>query len=718
MLRLAYLLLFFSLFTSSVVAAKDLEQQEIEFKENPGKLYIKLLKSTEYPQHFTTKEAFVQVANDLGFQPVELQRDLEVLARVNLEANLTSPTKYEDAKQLIEQLDLIATTAYDKAMVIMLKARLRGRENKEYQPIVVQYMDALNMINTDTSTQATIFKYILHEHLAGLNMMLLQSTAALSHFNRYREIAYQLHNDYFIAEAETALGKYYNRSGDKAKSLQHFSEAFRLANGVSYPQLKSQTLINLARTYRDLEQWDDALKYAHEAADIQQNLGLESYLAETLNVIAMVYEGQEKWTKAVDYYLNAQQVNERVGNIIAVGVNFHNVGGIYAKLDNIPAALNALQRANEIFRSLKTHHYLVHNELLFTQINAEQAQWEETIKHAKQTLELAKQLKQTDIEIEALEYLSNAYRKTNDLSAAIDTIESIVELIKITKESAKESNGHSEFTEQKLKFELTTLNSKLEQQIANNKHNQFIIILFALSLIIVVSLMIFTWRKYIQKRRLYLKSEAINHIEPTSQTPGYRAFIQTLDSIDLTTAKTLALININELNHIDLQLGLTESRQFMQKFLVQMEQQFNTQVFMIRSGLIACYFDQPRDAEYIHAQTMQCLETFKTIQTNIPNFSNTCNAHQISIGHINLPLIANPDVTISAQLHFETIQYALAAALAIPEKPAFVSLRPLNFAPAAIFMPPLYLNLSQALNRGIIRAESNRNILEFNWPKC
>lgn len=717
MLRLAHLVLFLSLFICSAVAAKDLEQQEIEFKENPNKLLIKLSKSTEFPLQFTSKDQFTQIARELGYEPIELQRDLEVLARVNLETNLSSPTKYDDAKLLIEQLDLISSTAFDEAMVIMLKARLRARENKEYQPIVVQYMDALNKVNTDMSLQATLFKYILHEHLGGLNMMLLQSAPSLSHYNRYREIAYQLHNDYFIAEAETALGKYYNRNGDKAKSLQHFSEAFRLASGVNYPMLKSQALINLARTYRDLEQWEDALKYAHEAAEIQQQLGFETYLAETLNVIAMVYEGQEKWSKAVDYYLNAQQVNERVGNVIAVGINFHNMGGIYSKLNNIPAALNALQRANDIFRTLKTNHYLVHNELLFTQINAQQGDWTETIDHAKKTLELAKKLKQTDIQIETLGYLSTAYRKTNDLNAAIDAVETIITLTNSHEENPEDNKGYSELTEQKLKFELTLVSNKLEQQAAKSKHHQLMIILLAFSLSIAVAIVIFVWRKLRLKNSLYLNAKTLNNIEPMAQLPGYRAFIEKLDTLDPTKPQTLAMINVGELNNLDIQLGLTESRALMQKLMIQMSQHLNTEVFMIRSGLLACYFNQQRDADYIYDALVLCLEKLKTIQPTIPHFAHLHDAHQASIGHINLPLLANPDVNISAQLHFETLQYALAAAIDIKEKPVYVSLRPLNFAPAAIFMPPLYLNLTQALNRGIIRAESNRNTLEINWPK-
>ena len=104
-------------------------------------------------------------------------------------------------------------------------------------------------------------------------------------------------------------------------------------------------------------------------------------------------------------------------------------------------------------------------------------------------------------------------------------------------------------------------------------------------------------------------------------------------------------------------------------------------------------------------------------KSNIPNFSDISEQplHAI-MGHVNLPLLANPDLRLTAQLQYETVQYALAAAKSLNEDQTYVSIRSLNFAPAAIFFKPLYLNLTHALQRGIIRAETNRQAADIKWP--
>ncbi|MGX9463225.1 tetratricopeptide repeat protein [Shewanella sp. A14] len=711
------LLILCTILFSSMVSARDVEQQEILFKENPQNLYTTLIRATEFPLQFSNKTEFEQAANELSYQPNELHRDLELLARLNLEAKLKSPTKFQDAELLIKQLDTIATTTLEQAIVIMLKARLKGRQNQEYKQVIIQYNDVLNKISTDMSLESTLLKASLHDQLSMLHSLILQPAPALSHLNRYREIAYQLRNDYFISDAETQLGRYYNLNGDQAKSLQHFSEAFRLASNLDYPGIKAHTQLNLARTYRDLEQWDDALKYAHNAAEILQRLGQDVYLSDTLTVIAMIYAGQEQWNKAIDYYLNAQQVNERIGNEIAMGITYHNLGEAYFKLNSIQLALDVLQRANSIFRKRKVDHYLVHNELLFAQLNIDQEMWSAGIEHANKALELAKKKKLMDVQIEALSFLSTAYRKTNDLNAAITSADAIIQLTNTSQDNTQQNNDFSELTEQKLKFELGLLNNKLQQQSTKNKYNNVIILVLIITLIIVIILLIFLYSKLKQKNHLYLNAQRLNAIDPITESQGYRALIQRLNTQKHTEPKTLALVNVNELNNIDIQLGLTESITLMQQFTAQFSKQLDAEVFVIRSGLIACYFERQYDADVILSAVLSSLEQLQATQLTIPNFAVNPTNKLASIGHINLPLLANPDVYISAELQFETLQYALAAAMEIAQQPAYISLRPLNFAPAALFMRPLYLNLTQALTRGIIRAESNRNVQDINWPK-
>jgi len=717
MLRRVPLVILFSILLSTVVSARDIEQQEISIKEAPQQLYSQLIKATEFPLTFSNAVEFNHVAKALNYPPDELHRDITLLARLNLEAKLKSPTKYQDAELLINQLDSIASTALEQAVVIMLNARLKGRKNQEYKQVIIQYNHALNKVNTDISLESTLLKSTLHEQLSMVHSLLLQPIPALAHLTIYRDIAYQLHNNYFISDAETQLGRYYNINGDQAKSLQHYSEAFRLADSLDYPGIKAHSQLNLARTYRDLEQWDDALNYAHNATESLQNLGQDAYVAQALTVIAMIYAGQDQWNKAIDYYLNAQQVNERIGNIIAVGIAYHNLGEAYFKLNNIQAALNALQHANDIFRAHKTDHYLVHNELLFAQINTHQGRWSFAIEHANKALALAKEKNLIEVKIEALGYLSTAYRKTNNLNAVIKTVDSIIQQTNASPNKQQQSNDFSQLTEQKLKFELGLLHEKLAQQTRKNKYHQLIILVIVIALGIAMILLIVFYRKFQYKNDLYLNAQRLNTLDPITKTQGYRAFIQRISGLKHSEPKTLVLININELNNIDIQLGLTESVALVQRFNTQLSRHLDAEVFMIRSGLIGCYFESQADAKVILAALMTCLEQLTTTVLTIPNFAHNSTIQRVSIGHICFPLLDNPDVTINAELHFETLQYALAAAMEITEQPAYVSLRPLNFAPAAIFMPPLYLNLTQALNRGIIRAESNRNTQNINWPK-
>ncbi|QIR14041.1 tetratricopeptide repeat protein [Shewanella aestuarii] len=349
----------------------------------------------------------------------------------------------------------------------MLKGRIKARVSQEYQYAINQYNDALNKVSTDVSLAATLFKFTIHEHLSSLHGLILQPTPALTHLNRYREIAYQLRNDYFIASAELMLGRYYNRVSEQAKSLQHYTEAFRVSSRTRYSGLKAMAQLNLARTYRDLDQWDEALKHAHDAAISFQELGRGPYVSEAFVVIAMTYAAQEKWNKAIDHYLNAQQINEDLGNELAQALANHNIAEAYYNLNNPSAALTYINMANEIFRAKNVKHYLVANESLYAQILIKQQMWPQAIEHANQSLAIAREKGLIEQELESLKHLSTAYRNSGELNLALDVIDNIIALTQAQEKQKHETNSdnNTELTEQKLKFELGLQQAKLSQKL-------------------------------------------------------------------------------------------------------------------------------------------------------------------------------------------------------------------------------------------------------------
>ena len=205
-------------------------------------------------------------------------------------------------------------------------------------------------------------------------------------------------------------------------------------------------------------------------------------------------------------------------------------------------------------------------------------------------------------------------------------------------------------------------------------------------------------------------------LEPITQLNGLRACLQRLNPDKIDGISTFALIKIEALSHSDTQMGLTEAANVIHKFINELSQILTADIYVIKPGQFACCFNHNIGAD----ELLNAIEKYlaKAVLDNpaIPCFNRTIAQSDIYIGHLSLPLIANPDVNISAELHFETAQYAIATAMTQP-KSAYVSLKTLNFAPATIFSAPLYLNITQALKRGIMKAESNQAITERSWPK-
>ncbi|QBF81737.1 tetratricopeptide repeat protein [Shewanella maritima] len=701
----------------NIVNANSLEQLEIQFREHPQQLYQTLLNKTQYPLIINNKQDLQQAAAVTGMSAPELHQNLVTLARLTLETSVASKNKYQQAQTLLNQLDVLAQSNLDQAMVLMLQARYKARRHQEYKTAISEFNEALTKVASESSPQATLFRYIVHEQLSSLNHLIYRPVPALSHLNHFRDIAYQLRNEYFISLAESALGKYYSRNDDKAKSLQHYSEAFRISNRLQYKALQAGTQLSLARTYRDLEQWDDALKYGHDAVATYQGLNRLSYVAQALSAIAITYKGKQEWHKAIDYYLNSEQVNRQLNNEIALGINFHNLGEAYAEIGDIQASLTSLQKANEVFRSRKLNHYLVHNELLFAKVTANENMWSATINHAQEALKLAT-LQSLDKEtLEALEYLAKAYKNTGQLDKAIAVFEQMIVVDDRMESVAQNKDSTSDLTVQKLKFELGLIKNQLDEQAAHKKRNQLRLVGLLITTVLFFLAFVITLKRQRSVARKLTQLESEQQRDPITQVKGYQGLVNKLGAAsDSQAQRTLSLVNVRALNNDDLNLGLTESNAKTQQFVDQLEHLLPVSAYIIRPGVIACYFNSRHLPEQILTAIEQALSRVKEQQA-IPRFQEQESNQMIALGHVHLPLLDNPDVYVSPQLQIEAVQFALAAASTIGLPKSYISLKTLNFAPAAIFAAPLYLNLNQALSRGIIRAESNHDLDKVNWPK-
>lgn len=707
LLLLGYLILPLLFSPIAFSAQSQLVAQEIKLRESSAEFYQDLINTIPFELTFNNEVEFSRLAQEQGFTEDDLKERLQWLARVYLEPRVGVDNAISKAAQLIASLTNIANTPFDKSYILMLKARKVGREKQDYQQSIELYNQSLKQLNDAEDIATTLLLHTIHYQLGDVYRITLHKSQALVHFNQYRELAYQLREGYLIAQAEATLGLFFNRDEQYTKALQHYIEAIRVSEGLDKPFLQSVLTLRLARVYRDLESWDESLEYAHKAADGFKALNNDNYLSSCMTVIAMVYANQGKWNQAIDYYLNAQQIDVKRGNLTAQALNFHNLGEAYFNNAEPKTALDFLIKANSLFLQKKSKHYLVYNDILIAQVATELADWSMVNAYGAKGFLLAKEQNLLSEMIEALQYRTLALKHLGEIEKALATLDELLIYSRELAEQPKDDQAYnpSLLAEQKLKLQLNQLQGAKSD--SDDSLQQFrLLFIITLLLATLISLVcINQWRskRFLGKKSRVLVAESL--LDPVTKLPGYRGFIDDIGAA--TQSPMIAMMSLTGAQNSDLLLGQQQNNQQMQQLIDALTDTLAQNAYIIRPGLIAMTFSKQQD----HQQT---LDTIRVIVNQLAPHADI----SLHLGIINLPLLSNLDVKLSSEVHFGVLQMMVAGAISLGHSnDYYVTITPLNFAPAAIFSTPLYLHLEKAISRGLVKVECNDNKALIRWPK-
>lgn len=686
--------------------AQDHIALEIKLKESPVELLQELQASITLPISATSLATFERIASDQGYRADELKHKLQLLTRLYLSAYVKEQDKYRKTEALLSLLEIIATTAYDESYLQMLKGRYIARSQHDYPLALSHYDQALSLIESGQDIQAQLLKQLIHYHLGSLHRILHQDKLALIHLKLYRDTSYQLRSDYLIAHSESALGNFYNKRDQLSLALQHYSEALRLSNRQKKPFLKANLQLQLARIYRDLEAWEQAIQYAHDADKGFKALNMDRLRSHCMTVIAMVHANQNNWNQAIDYYLNAQQLDYKAQNMMAQALNYHNLGEAYFNNGSTQTSFEFLFKSNDIFLARKSNHYLVYNDLLIAQVAIADKKWQLAKKHSALALHNAEKLNLKDEQIEALQYQSQAYRNLKQSDKAFATLDKLIALNLSTPEIRETPTDYtsSVLAEQKLKLEVHRLqgeSSELSSQLAHSRQ----VSIAAVILVCLISLIgMKLWRRKSVLAAGLLEAKNQNVIEPVSGLPGYKGFIEELESPDKDTPHAIALVSLTGQLNADLSQGFQCNNKMNNIQLQALAHSLSGKVYLIRPGLFLLSL----------RETISGGELLKKCRIAIDkDYGDTA----IHIGILPLPLLIDPDIRLSGEVHFGAVQMTLAAALSLgQEADHYVSIKALNFAPAAIFATPLYLHLEKGIMRGLLNVDTSGDKKKIIWP--
>lgn len=698
------LLSFFS--AQAYSSVRDELLTELQIREAPKTLEHSLSKTLPTLPNFTSAAEFSRFADDHRLSKAELKRDIQLFTRLKMELYNKDKDRYGIAKRLTEQLELLSSSTFDNSYVLMLKGRYAGRSQQDYTTAISLYQQAVAIMEHSTDETSLVLRYTLQEHLGVMHMILREESTALLHLKELSRLSKQLENDYLIAHAESVLGKYFYKQNQLGKSLAHYTEATKYSQDGNNSSQNAHIELQLARIYRDLESWDEALSAANNAAEAFSQLGNENYVSSSMTVIAMIYANQGQWYKAIDYHLNAQHIESKLGNYIGLGLNLHNLGEAYYKIGDTRTSLENLKRANEIFTSKKSNHYLVYNDLLISEVAANDANWEMSLDYASKAVAIAES-KQLNTELkEALSRQTDALEALGLYEEAFNSVRKLNNLNELTQ---PQPSGFDEqksiIAAQKLELSLSQAQNQLQTKTKQLNNSRLVTILCVFVLCLSLLILLKLWRL---KNKLSLETKTLQQtqlLEPFTRLHGYLAFKRDYLNSNSAPMKTMALISLSDQLDADLSQGYECNAKMNKQQVLAIKNSLNCHTYVIRPGVFLLCFNESIEPNHL----------LSLLRDIISNHNGQTSLH---MGVLQLPLLADPAIKLSAAQHFGSLQMMLHAARTLgSDKDYFATMKMLNFASAGIFNDPLYINIEKSIVRGIIKVDTNGNKEDIIWPR-
>ncbi|MEM7335591.1 MAG: tetratricopeptide repeat protein [Chloroflexota bacterium] len=179
------------------------------------------------------------------------------------------------------------------------------------------------------------------------------------------------------------LDNYFNYQGMSQKRIEVIKQGIQSANAIYDSQSLSIHLTRIGNAYRNVEDFENAIKYLQNALALSRTLGLPSDEAGHLNNLGITYReiGQIKFS--INCHKQALAISRKIGFRLGEGNSLSNLGLNYRVLE----------------------------------------QREKELQHHEQALEIANEINNIELKLNSLNNLGIAYKSNLQIDKAIDCFE-------------------------------------------------------------------------------------------------------------------------------------------------------------------------------------------------------------------------------------------------------------------------------------------------------
>ncbi len=272
----------------------------------------------------------------------------------------------------------------------------------------------------------------------------------------------QLQDDYGMANVYNSIGVNYMFLTDYPRSLEYFLKAEKLFEKLGKEAMTANPITNIGLIYNRIGNYTQAIEYHKRALAIQNLQGNREGMAGAFGNLATVYNNLDDHKAALFYFNKSLETYEAIGNIPGKARQLLSIGSLYNDLGDYSKAWPYLQKAIPLLMRTgdKTNLGIALDAVgkiysdapkkILLQLNlVPGSRYEEALQYKRKSLEIAKKIKDVEMQGMVWENISSIYEKQQLFGKALSAYKRAVQL----KDSVLNDSKKTELDRKALQYE-------------------------------------------------------------------------------------------------------------------------------------------------------------------------------------------------------------------------------------------------------------------------
>ncbi len=254
--------------------------------------------------------------------------------------------------------------------------------------------------------------------------------AALSFEKDAMALATKIESKAGIADVKNVVGRIYWRLGNFNEALKYHHEAKQIFEQLNDAKKIALSVRYIGQDYADGGYYPEALKHLNDALDKYKKTGDRGNAALLYNLLAWVYAKQGNYVEASRNGYLSLSIFEELGDEKNSALAASDIADYYIQLGNYSEALKYFRQSETINRSEGDILNLGYNHIMVGRVYRLMGQYSKSLKNHKAALSIGRDAHDPNIAAKAYEGMAEVYKASSEYSKALTHYMSSAQLFK------------------------------------------------------------------------------------------------------------------------------------------------------------------------------------------------------------------------------------------------------------------------------------------------